>query len=79
MAVLPDESAMKSSIDLCNRCTGYVKTLKTLRLSPPAEVMLDDLASVELDVAAAARDYSRPPRLGYVPDWMGDGTRPALA
>jgi FdhE protein len=62
---LVPENSSKSAIDACKRCLGYVKTFTTLQGSPPAKVILDDLASVELDVAAAAQGYKRPEGAGY--------------
>ena len=59
------ESSPKSAVDACKRCLGYVKTFTTLQGSPPAKVILDDLASVELDVAAAGQGYKRPQGAGY--------------
>ena len=55
-------------MDACKRCLGYVKTFTTLQGSPPAKVILDDLASVELDVAAAEQGYKRPQGAGYALD-----------
>jgi len=60
-----DESGSKSVIDVCNRCHGYLKVFTTLLTSPPANVMLDDFASVALDLAAAGRGYKRPSSSGY--------------
>jgi FdhE protein len=62
---LVPESSPKSAVDACKRCLGYVKTFTTLQGSPPAMVILDDLASVELDVAAAEQGYKRPLGAGY--------------
>jgi FdhE protein len=59
------EISSKSAIDACKRCLGYVKTFTTLQGSLPAKVILDDLASVELDVAAAEQGYRRPDGAGY--------------
>ena len=53
-----------SAIDVCNGCRGYVKSIRKLSLCPPEEVLLEDLASVELDIIAAQRDYRRPPGVG---------------
>jgi FdhE protein len=47
-------------IDACRHCLGYVKTLTRLQGCPPAAVMLEDLASVDLDVAALEQGYVRP-------------------
>lgn len=65
-SLVPEKSFSNSVIDACNRCLGYVKTLTKLQGSSPAEIMLDDLASVELDVAAAEQGYKRPQGLGYL-------------
>lgn len=62
---LVPESSPKSAVDACKRCLGYVKTFTTLQGSPPAKVILDDLASVELDVAAAEQGYKHPQGAGY--------------
>jgi FdhE protein len=55
-------------IDACKRCLGYVKTFTTLQGSPPAKVMVDDLASVDLDIAALEQGYRRPAGAGYALD-----------
>lgn len=47
-------------VEACARCTGYVKTFTRLQGCPPAEVILEDLASVELDIAAVDQGYARP-------------------
>jgi FdhE protein len=65
VSLVPDQSASNAVIDACKRCLGYVKTFTKLQGSPPAKIMLDDLASVELDVAAAEQGYKRPQGAGY--------------
>ena len=52
VSLVPENSGSNSTIDGCARCLGYVKTFTTLQGSPPDRVILDDLASVDLDVAA---------------------------
>jgi FdhE protein len=64
-SLTPEQSGSKSVIDTCNRCLGYVKAFTVLQGSPPAKVMLDDLGTVELDVAAAEHGYKRPQGAGY--------------
>ena len=54
-----------SEIAACTRCRGYVKTFTTLQGCAPANVMLEDLGSVELDIAALAQGYSRRAGAGY--------------
>jgi FdhE protein len=64
-SLVPEQNGGKSVIDACNRCLGYVKTLTKLQGSPPAKVMVEDLASVDLDIAALEQGYRRPEGLGY--------------
>ena len=64
-SLVPGDGGSKATIEVCNRCRGYVKAITALRAGPPAQVLLDDLASVELDLAAAARGYRRPGGSGY--------------
>ena len=64
-SLVPENRALNAVIDACKRCLGYVKTFTKLQGSPPAKVILDDLASVELDVAAAEQGYKRPQGTGY--------------
>jgi formate dehydrogenase maturation protein FdhE len=52
-------------IDACKRCLGYLKTFTKLQGSKPVNLLLDDLASVELDIAAAEQGYKRPQGAGY--------------
>jgi FdhE protein len=65
LSLVPENSGSNSTIDGCARCRGYVKTFTTLQGSPPDRVILDDLASVELDVAAVEHGYKRPQGAGY--------------
>jgi FdhE protein len=59
------------AVEVCNRCMGYLKVFHTLEPAPAAEVMLVDLASVELDIVATTREYARPKGLGYSFDAEG--------
>ena len=52
-------------IEGCQSCLGYVKAFTKLQGGEPATVMLDDLASVHLDVAALEQGYLRQPGPGY--------------
>ena len=65
VSLVPEKSGSNAVIDACKRCLGYVKTFTTLQGSPPAKVMVDDLASVDLDVAALQQGYRRPEGAGY--------------
>jgi FdhE protein len=65
VSLVPKKSGSNSVIDACRRCLGYVKSFTKLQGSPPVKVLLDDLASVELDVAALEQGYKRPHGAGY--------------
>ena len=65
VSLLPEKNGANAVIDACRRCSGYVKTFTTLQGSPPAKIMLDDLASAVLDVAALEQGYRRPQGAGY--------------
>src|SRR5439155_730380 len=52
-------------IEICHTCKGYVKAVTTVRPLAPWAVLLDDLTTVPLDVAALERGYRRPERPGY--------------
>lgn len=64
-SLVPEQGGSNSAVDACNRCLGYLKAFTKLQGSPPARIILEDLASVELDVAAAERGYKRPRGAGY--------------
>jgi FdhE protein len=49
----------------CDQCRGYLKTLTTHLPIPPAEICQHDLGSIEFDVAALERGYTRPEELGF--------------
>ena len=68
VSLVPEKTGAGRIIEGCKRCLGYVKAFTTLEGSAPAKVMLDDLASVDLDVAACAQGYKRPQGAGYALD-----------
>jgi FdhE protein len=67
VSLVPEKvsSGLNATIEACNRCRGYVKTFTTLQGCPAANVIVEDLGSVELDVAALEHGYSRPVGAGY--------------
>jgi FdhE protein len=65
VALVPEKAGSHAVIDACKRCLGYVKTFTMLQGCPPDTVMLEDLASVDLDLAALEQGYTRPPGAGY--------------
>lgn len=70
VSLVLEKSGSNAAIDACKRCLGYVKTFTRLQGSPPANVMVDDLASVDLDIAALEHGYKRPQGPGYCFDIM---------
>jgi FdhE protein len=68
VSLVPEKSGTNSVIEACKRCLGYVKTFTKLQGSPPDKILLDDLATVELDVAALDQGYKRPQGAGYCLD-----------
>jgi FdhE protein len=65
ISLVPEQGGNMRVIDACKRCLGYVKTFTTLQATPAARVLIDDLASVDLDIAAVEHGYKRPQGAGY--------------
>jgi FdhE protein len=65
-ALVPERGGETRRVEVCHLCRGYLKTLATLRASDAAGLLLDDLATVDLDVAAVAQGYARPARAACV-------------
>ncbi|HLI27196.1 MAG TPA: formate dehydrogenase accessory protein FdhE [Chloroflexota bacterium] len=49
----------------CSACRGYLKTLTTLGPLSAEELVVQDLATVELDVVALEREFLRPTEPGF--------------
>jgi len=65
VTLVPENGRANAVVEACRRCHGYVKTLTRLQGSPPVGVHLDDLATVDLDIAALEHKYERPGGTGY--------------
>ena len=52
-------------VEVCDTCRGYLKGVTTVRPLVARAILLDDLMTVHLDVAALERGYKRPERPGY--------------
>jgi FdhE protein len=65
VSLVPEKNSSNATIEACKRCLGYVKSFTKLQGSPPDKVLLDDLATVHLDVAALEQRYKRPQGTGY--------------
>jgi FdhE protein len=59
-SLVPEKGGESRRVDACNQCRGYLKGLAQLGPIRPELVPLEDLASVELDLAAIERGYQRP-------------------
>ena len=64
VTLVPEKAGSRGAIEACSRCDGYLKAFTKLQGCPPATVMLEDLGSVDLDVAALEQGYRRPPGPG---------------
>jgi FdhE protein len=63
-SLIADATGHTRKVDACRDCSAYVKTLTTLRPADAAMLRLLDLATVDLDVAALDRGFTRPAGLG---------------
>jgi len=64
VSLVPEKSGSNAVIEACKHCLGYVKSFTLLQGRSPAKVLLDDLASVDLDVAAVKQGCKRPQGAG---------------
>lgn len=62
---MPESADRAGSIEACRKCGGYLKVFTRLQGCAPQVVMLEDLASVDLDIAAIEQGYARRAGLGY--------------
>jgi FdhE protein len=60
VTLVPESGASHAIVEACTRCRGYIKAFTRLQGCTPDAVMVDDLASVDLDVAALDKGYARP-------------------
>jgi len=61
----PEAGETTRKVEVCDSCKGYVKAEPTVRPLAPWEIVLDDLATVPLELAALDRGYHRPERPGF--------------
>ena len=61
----PEAGEQARKIEVCHNCKGYLKGFTTVRALAPWAILLDDLTTVPLDVAALERGYRRPERPGH--------------
>jgi FdhE protein len=61
----PEAGEQTRKVEVCNSCKGYLKAVTTVRPLAPWAILVDDLTTVPLDIAALERGYQRPERPGY--------------
>lgn len=61
----PEEGETSRKVEVCDTCKGYLKAQPTVSALQWWGVVLDDAATVALDVAALDRGYHRPERPGF--------------
>jgi FdhE protein len=61
----PERTRESRRVNICHRCKGYLKSFAVLSPLSPGHVILTDLTSVELDIAATERGYGRPEGAGF--------------
>jgi len=68
LGYLTPDGEQTRRVEVCNTCKGYLKATTTIRPLAAWAILLDDLTTVPLDVAALERGYRRPERPGYALD-----------
>lgn len=63
-----EDEARAQSVDVCLQCRGYLKVVQRISPMPPQQFLLQDYASVELDVAALDQGYRRPAHVVLSPE-----------
>jgi FdhE protein len=64
LTLMPENGSGARTVEACRACRGYVKSFTVLQASPGAVVILEDLESVDLDIAAVEQGYRRAGGLG---------------
>ena len=54
------------TVETCASCHGHLKSLATLQAVAPPDLLVSDLETVELDLAAWERGFRRPVRPGFL-------------
>jgi len=66
-ALVPEGTGERRKVETCAGCRHYVKTLTTLTPTPAADVAVEDLATLDLDLVALAQGYVGVDGLGHAP------------
>lgn len=65
VTLVPEAEGTQQSVEACERCHRYTKVFTTLQGCAPESVLVEDLGSVALDVAAIDAGYERPEGLAH--------------
>jgi FdhE protein len=65
--LVSEEDREARRVETCAVCRGYLKNVSTLRAWAGDEVVLADLATIDLDLAAVEREYERPEARSLAP------------
>lgn len=65
--LVPDEEPTDRRLELCSACRSYMKTVAVQELSPFPLLAIADLETMDLDMSAMERGYSRPPLKEFKP------------
>jgi FdhE protein len=61
----PEGESQTRRVEVCYTCKGYIKTFTTLRPMTLRTIAMTDLASIDLDLIAQEREYSRPSQYAH--------------
>jgi len=67
-SLVPEGELEARKIETCSTCRGYLKSVSTLGALTPAELLLTDVETLELDLVAHQRGWVRPPGLAQTPE-----------
>jgi hypothetical protein len=60
MTLVSERAGERGRVEACTLCRGYLKAVTMLTASPPEDILLLDLETVHLDVAAIEHGFERP-------------------
>jgi FdhE protein len=64
-ALVPDGEGERVRVETCLTCRGFLKVVTTLRGKAAWELLVDDLRTLPLDLAALDRGFERPEPPGW--------------
>ena len=67
VTVAPNEERLDRRLELCGGCGAYLKTVRVPALSPFPLLAIADLETMDLDLAAMERGYTRPALKNFGP------------